>query len=359
MKNLTVKIICLFAIICQFPPGLYAQETKIEEFTLRSKAGTELRGEIEYPNRPGKFPAAILIWGNGPHTRDQAISGSPTFKQIAAFLCRKGMAVLRMDKRGFGKSTGKFTAEGNYTTKDLAEDIKLAYSFLNKKAFVDTTKVGLIGHSEGAIIAAMVATEEPGVDWVIVYGAPAVPGDSIVAAQTRQNRMKLGMSPEVSDAIGKVWEKYFRYIEEGNKDSLAYYTIGREFLMAHGLEKDDKRINNKFIDQLLDGYKTEWNRYFLTTDPARFYEKMQVPFFAIFGGDDKETPVEQNLIPMKNAFSKSGNKNYRITVLADEDHFFLRYRDRQMEKHEPGKMEVSGRFLHVMAEWLKWQKVLK
>ena len=201
MKNYSTKVVCTFLFICYFPLIICAQKTKKAEFTIQSNDGIKLSGEVEYPNKPGKFPAAILIWGSGPHTRDQEISGSPMFKQMAAFLIKNGMAVLRMDKRGFGKSQGSAKSEEDYTTKDLANDIKLAYHFLNKQSYVDSTKVGLIGHSEGSIIAAMLGAEEPGLDWIIVFGPSAVPGDSIIAEQTRQNRIKLGMSQEISNAI--------------------------------------------------------------------------------------------------------------------------------------------------------------
>lgn len=358
MKKYAAKALLACLWICSFPFVTSAQETKKIEFTLQVNDSIKLAGELEYPNKPGKFPAAILIWGSGPHTRNQEISGSPMFKQMADSLVKEGMAVLRMDKRGVGKSTGVPESEGNYTTRDLANDIRLAYAFLNKQPFVDSTKIGLIGHSEGSIIAAMLGAEEAGLDWIIVLGPPAVPGDFITAEQTRQNRMKLGMSKEVSAAIGKVWEKYFRFIKEGYKSDSIYYALGREFLIAHGLDKDDKRITNKFIDQLLGGYKTPWNQYFFNTDPSQFLQNIHIPFLAVFGSDDKATTIEQNFIPMYHALSKAGNKNYKLIVLADEDHFFLRYQDKQMEKHQFGEMKVSGRLLNTFMDWFRSNNIL-
>ncbi|MEP7322764.1 MAG: alpha/beta fold hydrolase [Saprospiraceae bacterium] len=358
MKKWKIKLACSLVFFIQIQLVLCAQDTKKEEFILHSKDGFDIAGEIEYPNRQGKFPTAILIWGSGPQTRDQEISGSPMFKQIASFLNAKGMAVVRIDKRGCGKSTGSFKAEGSYTTRDLANDISLVYSFVQKHKAVDISRIGLIGHSEGSIIASILGTELPGLNWIIEFGPSAVPGDSITAYQTRLNRLKLGMPSEVSNAIGKVWEKYFRFIKDGYQNDSAYYSIGREFLIAHGLEKDDKRITPAFIDQLLDGYKTPWNQYFFNTDPASFLEKIKIPFLAVFGGDDMETSVNQNLIPMYSALSKSGNKNYRIVILPDEDHFFLRYQDKQMTKHKFGEMKVSARLLNLFADWFKTNRIL-
>lgn len=349
--KLNIKIASLLAFLIPFV-NLYSQSTIKEEFTLHTAGGIELSGEINFPERGSKFPAAILIWGNGPHTRDQEISKSPSFKQIADHLCSKGMAVLRMDKPGFGKSTGRFTSEGNYTTRDLADDIKLAYDHLNKHPKIDTGKIGLIGHSEGSIIASMLAAEIPGIDWLIVYGVPAVRGDSIIAEQTRLNRQRLGISKEVSDAVGKVWERYFQFIESGSTDDSAYYAIGRDFLIAHGMDKDDKQITHKFIDQLLSGYKSQWNRYFLNLNAGEFFKKVHVPVLAVFGSNDEQTSSQQNMLPLLNALLASGNKQYRVAVLSDEDHFFLRYEDKLVAKHQPGKMQVSGRLLKLMSDWL-------
>ena len=152
-------IISIILFICVNHAG--SQTIITEEFTVTTKAGISLSGELSYPDQTGTFPAAILIWGNGPHTRDVAISGSPTFKQLAAVLNKQGMAVARFDKRGFGKSSGNFTSEGNYTTRDLANDVRQVYHFISGHPKIDTAKVGLIGTSEGSTIAYMVAAEEP------------------------------------------------------------------------------------------------------------------------------------------------------------------------------------------------------
>lgn len=331
----------------------YSQKTLIEEFHLSTHDGIQLSGEIEYPNKSGKFPAAILIWGNGPHTRDMEISGSSVFKQIADSLLKLDMAVLRMDKRGFGKSTGKtIESEGNYTTRDLANDVKLAYNYLNNQKNIDTTRVGLIGHSEGSIISSILLAEDKSIDWAIVLGPVAVSGQEIVAEQKRLNRKELGFSEETSQAVGEAWNKYSEFIKSGYQNDSIYYALGREFLIAHGLEKDDERITNQFIDQLINAYKTPWYTYFFNNDNADNIRKIKKPYMAIFGGNDDQTSIEQNLLPMVRAFKDAKNENYRIVILSDEDHFFLRYKDERMIKHEFGKMEVSGRLISTIKEWL-------
>jgi pimeloyl-ACP methyl ester carboxylesterase len=357
---MNIKLIVSVFLLITFSNNAFSQKTIKEEFTLPAADGIQLAGEIEYPNKAGKFPAAILIWGNGPHTRDEEISGTPIFKQIAEELLKEDMVVLRMDKRGFGKSTGEnITSEGNYTTQDLADDVKLAYDLLNKHKSVDTTRVGLIGHSEGTMIASILSAEDKSIDWIIAFGPVAVSGQKVVVEQMELNRKRLGMSDEVSTNISKVWDKYVEFVKDGYKNDSIYYAIGREFLVAHGLDENDERITNEFINQLLDGYKTPWNQYFFLNNNAENLEKVQVPFLAIFGGKDDQTTVDLNLVPLNNALSKAENKNYKIVVLADEDHYFFRYKGERMEKHKFGEMKMSVKFLTTIKEWLTAEGIIK
>ncbi len=359
MKN-RVKNIYIWSILSIAITSMgCAQTSLVEEFTLTTPDGIKLVGEIEYPNKVGRFPAAILIWGNGPHTRDETISGTPIFKQIKDELLEEDMVVLRMDKRGFGESTGEgITSEGNYTSRDLANDVKLAYDLLNKHKSVDTSRVGMIGHSEGTIISAILGAEENSIDWMIAFGPSANSGDAIVAEQKGLQQLQMGMSEEISNNVLKVWHQYFEFIKSGYEDDSTYYAIGRDFLMAHGLEKDDERITNEFIDQLLDGFKTPWNRYFYSNNNADNLEKLKMPYLGIFGGEDKQTSLNLNLLPMNNALAKAGNKQYRIVVLSDEDHYFFRYNGERMEKHKFGEMKMSAQFISTIKDWLKEMDVI-
>ena len=336
-----------------------AQSTIREEFKLMTSLGNVLVGELEYPNQEGKFPAAILIWGSGPHSRDQLISGTPLFRQLADTLIAEGLLVLRMDKRGQGESTGNFKSEDNYTTRDLADDVSIAYDYLNAHPRVDTNKMGLIGHSEGAIIASILGAEESTIDWLILFGPSAVSGREIELEQGHWQRERLGFAPEVSAAVGKVWEQYIEFITAGYQNDSVYYDIGKRFLLAHGMEEDDERITKAFIDQLLDAYKTPWYQYFYATDNSIFLEKIRIPILGVFGGADQQTSVGLHLLPFYRAMQKANNKRYRIVVLADEDHFFFRYQGNRVDQHVYGKMQLSGVFLKSIKDWLRGEGITK
>ena len=156
--------------------------------------------------------------------------------------------------------------------------------------------------------------------------------------------------------MGMVWQEYLSYLKKGNTGDDEYYSIGRKFLIAHGLAEDDKRITNEFIDQLLSGYKSKWTRYFINTDPIKFYRQIRCPVLVVFGSEDKQVPVAQNFLPIYRSLS-SMNK-FRMVVLADEDHFFLRHRDQRLTKHIPGEMKLSNRLLELCAAWLRSEIII-
>lgn len=359
MKHQLETMLVTFALLftcfyCAFP-----QETTLkEEVSIKVNDKLTLAGEIEYPDKEGKFPAALLIWGSGPHTRDEMISGTPIFKQISESLLSEDMVVMRMDKRGYGKSIGEYRSEDNYTTQDLANDIKLAYNYLNSHKAVDTTKVGLIGHSEGTIIASMLGAEDKSIDWLVLFGPSAVSGREIELDQGSYSREQLGMSKDINSAITEVWKEYIEFIKEGYKNDSLYYQIGKRFLMAHGLEENDKRITNEFIDQLLDAYKTPWYQFFYANDNSKHLEKIKIPLLAIMGGADKHTTVNLHFQPLYNALQKAENKSYKIVILGDDDHFFFRHKGERLKKHEFGEMKMSHQFTETIKSWLKERQII-
>ncbi|MCK4594324.1 alpha/beta hydrolase, partial [bacterium] len=132
--------------------------------------GLTLAGTLSKPPTEGPHPAVILITGSGAQTRDEEVFGFKIFKVIADHLTRQGLAVLRCDDRGTGGSTGGDT---NPTTFDLAGDVRGQMDYLKTRPEIDRGKIGLGGHSEGSIIAGMVAADFPDVAFIVLLGGPA------------------------------------------------------------------------------------------------------------------------------------------------------------------------------------------
>ncbi|WP_298755984.1 alpha/beta fold hydrolase [uncultured Psychroserpens sp.] len=339
------------------PTSLESQNDTVkfekEDISITTRDVINIPGVIEYSNTGKRMPAAILIWGNGPHTRDQEISKTPMFKIISRHLVNNGFLVMRLDKRGFGKSSIKYpSSESDYTTIDLKNDIDTAINYLKTHSKVDTTKIGLIGHSEGAMIAAMLASENK-VSWNIQIGSVGVSGKEIFLEQRKRNIKRLGIPDSTSVNIRRVFSKYVDFINRDFTNDSIHYTLGKEFLIAHGLNEDDKRITPKFIDQLLDGFRNKWNQCFFGLDMRTYQSKITIPTLIVMGNYDNQVTVDQNITELNKSLLEAGNKNYEIKILSESDHFFLTHNNLRLEKHKPEEMNVSRSLLNSIIDFLK------
>lgn len=280
-----------------------------------------MSGTLSHPAGDGKHPAVILVWGTGPHTRDQEISGFPMFEIIAQRFNEQGYEVLRFDKRGFGRSQGpKGASEDGTTTKDLVDDVHAALQFLKTRPQVNATEIGLLGHSEGALIAQLVAQRDTNVRWLALLGCPVLTGKEIQTNQMCDNLLRLGAKPEVVAQVRPQIDHYLDFIISGYADDTLYYAIGKDLLLAHGMAEAD--INHKLIDQLLDGLKTPWNRQFLTLAPLQWIGKIKAPTCYFYGGCDENVTPRTNVPPLLDALATAGRKNVALTILPGLDHFF-------------------------------------
>ena len=348
MKNTlaSIGIILSFSFIANGQVSKdFVQDSTIS--FVSKPSGFKMAGTFSYPAGKRKYPAVILIWGTGPHTRDQKISGFPMFKIIADHLNKMGFAVLRIDKRGFGKSEGADTeSEQKTTSGELSDDIYSALQFLKKQPQVDTSKIGLIGHSEGAWIAEMVALKDNSVKWLGLLGAPVINGGEIQTDQLCNNLTKRGADKEVVDKVRVQIQRYVEFIQKGYKNDSTYYEIGKDFLLAHGM--DEEKITHKLIDQLLDGFKTPWYQYFFSGTPSLSMRKIKVPMYFAYGGEDENVSLSKNIPELLDVMQQSQYKNISLTVLPGLDHFF--------EVKKEGKWTLSDDLLSTISLWLKEPK---
>lgn len=325
-----------------------------EEVAINSSTeGITLSGTFSKPQEKGKFPAVILIWGNGPHTRDQIISGTPVFKYLSDFFVSLGYAVLRIDKRGFGKSTGSSLnseSEDETTTLDLSDDIQSCYRYMLTRYDIDTGNIGLFGHSEGALIASIVASREPGIKWLVLLAPPSAKCEDIFLYQRRLNMDWLGIDKEVKDKVTEVYKKMIEFLKtDADNDSL-YFAIGWEFLFVQGVPKEE--ITHEFIDKVISGFRTKWNELFLNIDPKDYLSKLKIPILAIFGAMDDQVSIKQNIVPLIESFREAGNKNFKIEILSNNDHYFLQHNGELLDKHIADEMTVSKDLFFSIRDWL-------
>ncbi|HYE55917.1 MAG TPA: alpha/beta fold hydrolase [Chitinophagaceae bacterium] len=314
--------------------------------------GYKISGTISYPNTKGKAPAIILVWGNGPHTRDQRISGTPMFREMADYFNRQGYAVMRLDKRGFGKSEGpKGQSESVTTSADLSNDIHEALQLLKRNKRVNAASIGLMGHSEGAWIAEMVAVRDTTVKWLVALAGHLANGGLVRELQMTENLTRLGAEPEVVERVRPQIKRLVEFVRKDYNNDSMYYAIGADFLRAHGVQ--DSAITHKFIDQLLDAFRSPWVQYFFSHAPADTVAALRCPALFVFGDRDRNISPALNIPALAAAMQKSDNPNLKASVLADHDHFFLHYNGKSLERHKPGEMHVSVRMLKEVSAWME------
>jgi pimeloyl-ACP methyl ester carboxylesterase len=321
------------------------------EVTIQSEAeGITIAGTLSMPTGKGPHPAVLMITGNGPHTRDQMISNSPMFAMIADHLARRGLAVLRTDARGYGASTGPNNWE-LYTTEDRIVDNRSILTFLKEQEGIDPNRVVLLGHSEGAMIAAALAASGATPALTILLSTSALPGREVFAQQMSDNLRRRGASEEAARAVYQQLLIFADFLATDRDNRARFDAIAFDFLAAHGVPRNE--VDPKLAQSLLEGYlEAPWYWYFVANDPRDDLTRINTPVLAVFGGADESVPWRTHLPALTAALAEAGNSDITLVVLPDQDHFFLEFEGHRMEKHNPGEMKIADELFEVIDDEL-------
>ncbi len=273
-------------------------------------AGIRLAATLTIPRGRGPFPAVLLICGSGPHDRDESLMGHRPFLVLADYLTRKGIVVLRADKRGFGKSSGNFQAA---TVIDFASDAEAGVVYLKTRSEIDAHRIGLVGHSEGGIVAPILAVSDSDVAFVVLMAGPAVPGDQILRAQKALILEAGGMAHEQAEKTVAKESEIYELIKT-EKDDGALEKKLREKLAG--------QLPDAQLDLQIQTLMSPWFRQFVEYDPATALSKLKVPTLAITGEKDLQVPPKQNLDVIRKALETAGNKNFEVDELPGLNHLF-------------------------------------
>jgi pimeloyl-ACP methyl ester carboxylesterase len=289
-----------------------------EEVTFPSKAaGVTLAGTLTRPKGDGPFAAAILITGSGPQDRDETLLGHKPFLVLADHLTRKGIAVLRYDDRGIGKSTGKFDGS---TSRDFADDAAGAVAFL--RARKDVGKVGLIGHSEGGMIAPMVAAEDPGIAFIVMLAGPGTPGEEILFAQGQAIVKAMGGDEKALARQKAVQEKLFALARGGADEAKLKAALAEVEKDLTEAEKKEYAKTRSMTEAQVARVAGPWFKYFLAYDPRPTLAKVKCPVLALNGGNDLQVPSKENLAEIEKALKAGGNTDVTVKELPGLNHLF-------------------------------------
>ena len=249
--------------------------------------GVQLAGTLTVPEGPGPFPAVLLITGSGQQDRDETVFGHKPFLVLADALSRRGVAVLRVDDRGVGGSTGPVATA---TSADFAVDTQASVAFLGGRP--EISRIGLIGHSEGGTIAPLVAGADPRVAFIVLIAGPAVPGGDLLVEQSRAIQQASGVAPAVVEGNVAVQDRIMRAVA-ANAGSADAATAAVDAVLV---EVGQPQAQRQAVAAQL---AAPWTRWFIAHDPQPALRALRIPVLAIYGGKDTQVPATQNATALR------------------------------------------------------------
>ena len=314
-----------------------------------------LAGTLTVPEGTGPFPGVVLITGSGPQDRDEVVAGFPIFRVLSDHLTRQGIAVLRYDDRGVGGSSGSVTTS---TSADFAGDALAGLARLAEHPDVDPARVGLVGHSEGGIVAPMAASRSEAVRFAVLLAGSTVPGTEILYEQSAAIQRASGVSEDRIAWNTDFQRRLFAALEAG--ESLEAYRdeLGAE--IREGIENlsEEQRAAIPDVDSYvetqiegqIDRVETPWFRFFLTYDPTEGLRGTRVPVLALFGGLDLQVLVDQNRPPLEEALS--GNPDVTVEVLPRANHLFQAATTGSPAEYATLERAFVAGFLNTISDWI-------
>lgn len=364
MKNFLVLLLPILAVFT-----LKAQNTKkrpqeptepypyiSENVTFQNEAANiKLSGTLTLPKNETDFPVVILISGSSPHNRNQEIAGHKPFLVIADHLTRNGIGVLRYDDRGVGQSEGVYEIAAY---DDRVSDVLNAITYLKTKKNINSNKIGLIGHSEGGLIAAMTAEQSKNVDFIILMAAPGLTGYDMVLLQTEISKKTAGANEtEIQKEIALLKSIFDIAINSDNldesksnlTDSLLNQIKNQPGQFPEGLNAGD-------LNQMIEAFTSPWFQRILKSNPDASLRNVDCPVMAINGGKDMQILPRENLNAIKKSLAKGGNEQVTIMEIPNLNHLFQEAQTGLTQEFKTIEQTFSPVALEEITNWIRMYK---
>lgn len=328
-----------------------------EEQVTFANGDVTLAGTLTLPETDGPHPAVVLISGSGQQNRDEEIYGFKVFRTIADHLTREGIAVLRYDDRGIGGSSAGADED---TCVTFAGDVEAAVQYLAGRDDIDPEQIGLLGHSEGGIIAPIVATQARGVAFMILMAGTGTPGSEVLSAQTRLIMKADGASDAEIEASVALQDRAIEAAISGEgRDEVAEALRAEYQEVAAALPEAQRAAIadvDEWVEQMVESQMqtltSAWMVFFLTFDPAPVLEQVTVPVLALFGGKDTQVPAEANRDAVLRALEKGGNQDRTAHIFPEANHLFQAAVTGSPNEYAALAPEFVPGFLTTIADWI-------
>jgi pimeloyl-ACP methyl ester carboxylesterase len=314
-------------------------------------AGNRLAGTLTLPRTAAPHPAVLLITGSGQQDRNEALLGHKPFLVLADYLTRRGIAVLRVDDRGVGGSTGEVAKA---TSADFATDVRAGVAYLKQRKDIDARRVGLIGHSEGGMIAPMVAAGSKDVAFIVLMAGTGVPGEEILYEQSALI-LKANGASEAAIARNRAAQEKMYAIAKTEKDDAVAARKVREILRqlaASPVTGTAAKGEDAAAEAQVKMILSPWFRYFLAFDPRPTLRKVRCPVLAINGEKDLQVPPKANLPAIRAALKAGGNRDHTEKELPGLNHLFQACKTGSPTEYSQIEETFNPAALQAMGDWI-------
>ncbi|MDY9925463.1 alpha/beta hydrolase family protein [Methanosarcina sp.] len=324
-----------------------------EVFYENEEAGVKLAGTLTLPQSEGPFPAVILISGSGQQNRDEEVLGHRPFLVLSDYLTLQDIAVLRVDDRGIGGSTGNFSQA---TTEDFAGDVLAGIGYLKSRKDIDPARIGLIGHSEGGLIAPLVAVQSSDVAFIVMMAGPGLTGEEILYLQSDLIARAEGMDNETITRNDILMKSMYSVVKEEQNNTIAAEKLRKlltdELVNMSEEEKQNSGYSETALEAQIQTLLSPWMRHFLTYDPKPTLMKVRCPVLAMNGEKDLQVPPDENLQAIEEALKAGGNKDYITIELPGLNHLFQTAQTGSPSEYAKIEETISPAALELIAGWI-------
>ena len=298
-----------------------------EEVSFRnSKANIVLSGTLTLPKDKKAGKIVILISGSGPQNRDEEVFNQRPFLVWSDWLTKQGIGVLRYDDRGVGKSTGQFSEA---TSLDFADDVESAIDYLRSREDLKNISIGLIGHSEGGMIAPIVASRNSNVDFIVMLAGPGIPIDQLLVRQVEDIMILESVPENIIHLTVGTFKKSLSYLKDNSFQNKEQVAEGlREILKAEYAKypegTEEKSKPEIKIEMEVKQLANNWFRYFVSYIPSEYLKSVSCPVLALNGTLDCQVNYKSNLAAIQEALENADNKSVVIEPMEGLNHILQR-----------------------------------
>lgn len=325
-----------------------------EEVSYRNqKDNIRIAGTLTVPHGAGPYPVVLLITGSGSQDRNETIAGHHPFLVLADYLTRNGIAVLRVDDRGVGGTDiGSLSA----TSENYAEDVLAGVNFLKQRKEIDPKQIGLIGHSEGGMIAPMVAARSNDVAFIVLLAGPGQRGEDIIYAQTELIHKAQGTHVDTIRHTIALAKRINAIVKTETDAKLIEQKIDEEIAAYDRTLPDLQKLLFEpavgEVKQYMPMYKTAWYRYFITFDPQPVLKNVKVPVLALNGELDLQVPAKENLDLIGAGLKAGGNKDVTLKAFPKLNHLFQTCQTGLPSEYGQIEETMSPEVLKAVSDWI-------